>query len=50
MAEITHRYNPDTGCMIQIVSSEKLREILDADGDNYEKPNEFKANDEWDVE
>jgi hypothetical protein len=46
--EITHR--PDEhGIMRQIVSAERLREILDTDGDDYIRPKDFKPEDEWDV-
>jgi len=35
--------------MRQIVSAEKLREILAADGDTLEKPDWLGEDDEWDV-
>lgn len=49
MGETTHRMDPDTRHYIQIVSPSRLREILDADGDDYAKPNHFSEEDEWDV-
>jgi hypothetical protein len=35
--------------LIQIVSPERLREILDADGETYEPPSGFDSDDEWEV-
>lgn len=34
---------------MQVVSPDRLREILDADGDDYEPPSGFGPDDEWDV-
>jgi hypothetical protein len=48
--EITHQKDPDTGAMRQLVSPERLREILDADGDDYSPPSGFGPDDEWEVE
>ena len=48
--ETTHRRDQETGNMVQIVTPERLREILDADGDDYERPSDFGPDDEWDVE
>jgi hypothetical protein len=49
MSEITHQ--PDeNGHMIQIVSAAKLRQILDATGDDYTKPSDFGPDDEWDTD
>lgn len=49
MSEITHQ--PDeNGVMRQIVSPARLREILDADGETYDKPTDFGPDDEWEVE
>ena len=45
--EITHRRDPDDGHMIQLVSAERLRDILDADGETYETPDGFGPDDEW---
>lgn len=45
--EITHRKDPDDGHMIQLVSPQRLREILDEDGETYERPDGFGSNDEW---
>jgi len=47
--QITHQPDPDTGALRQIVSAATLREILDADGDSYERPADFGPEDEWDV-
>lgn len=49
MREITHRRDPVTGHMIQIVSPERLREILLSDGDSLEPPSGFGPDDEWDA-
>lgn len=46
--EITHRQDDD-GHMVQIVAPSRLREILDADGDDYSRPEHFGNDDEWDV-
>jgi hypothetical protein len=35
--------------MIQLVSPERLREILDEDGETYEPPSGFGDGDEWEV-
>lgn len=47
--EITHIIDPETGNRVQIVSPERLRAILDEDGDNYERPADFTEADEWRV-
>lgn len=47
--EITHRPDPDTGHLRQLVSPRRLREILDADDESYERPDGWGPNDEWDV-
>lgn len=47
--EVTHRRDPDTGHYIQTVSPERLREILDADGETYERPDHLTDADEWEV-
>lgn len=49
MAETTHTRDPETGAMRQIVSAERLREILDAEGSDYSRPGDFSPSDEWDV-
>lgn len=49
MAQITHRTDPETGALRQVVTPAELRAILDADGDSYERPAEFGDADEWDV-
>jgi hypothetical protein len=35
--------------MVQIVSPSRLREILDADGEDYSRPSAFGPDDEWEV-
>lgn len=45
--EITHQ--DIDGRLVQIVSPERLREILDADGDSYERPDFIGPDDQWDV-
>lgn len=47
--ELTHRYDKETGHLVQIVSPQRLRELLDEHGENYERPKDFKPEDEWDV-
>lgn len=49
MREITHKTDRDTGRIVQLVSPKRLREILDADGDTYDRPKHFGPDDEWDV-
>lgn len=49
MAEITHRFDRDEKRMRQIVSPERLREILDAGGESYNPPKDFGPDDEWEV-
>ncbi len=48
MREITHRRDAG-GHMRQIVTPERLREILDADGESYDPPIGFGPDDEWQV-
>lgn len=45
-AEITHQRDQD-GRMRQIVSAERLTEILIRDGDTLDKPDDFGPGDEW---
>jgi len=47
--EITHRVDRETNKTVQVVSPERLREILDADGDSHDRPKHFGPDDEWDV-
>lgn len=47
--ETTHRRNKDTGHYVQLVSPERLREILLADGETLDPPSGFGPEDEWDV-
>lgn len=49
MPETTHELDLETGNYRQIVSPERLREILDADGDSYERPDWLTDDDEWDT-
>ena len=48
-AEITHTIDEETGHYVQRVSPEHLREMLDEDGENYDRPNHFGPEDEWEV-
>lgn len=49
MAQITHE--PDrNGVIRQIVSAATLREVLDAEGSDYDRPEDFGPGDEWDVD
>ena len=47
--QITHRREPETGRMIQIVTPAELRKILRRNGDSFERPRDFRADDEWRV-
>lgn len=47
MGQVTHK-NID-GRLVQIVSAERLREILDESGDDYSRPKDFGPDDGWDV-
>lgn len=47
MTQITHQLRD--GRYIQIVTPAKLRAVLDADGDDYKRPTDFRDGDEWDV-
>lgn len=49
MNETTHKTDPETGRAVQIVSPARLREVLDAEDSNYDRPPEFGPDDEWDV-
>jgi hypothetical protein len=49
MAETTHQTDAD-GRAMQIVSARRLREILDAEGSDYSRPEEFGPEDTWNVE
>lgn len=49
MAQITHRIDPETSRMVQIVSADELRKVLDESGDDYSRPRDFGPDDEWDV-
>jgi len=48
MSQITHR-SDSTGRMVQIVTPEELRRVLDQDGDTYDRPTSFGDRDEWNV-
>jgi hypothetical protein len=48
--QITHRRDPDTGRMVQIVSPRDLRRILRRNGESTERPKDFRPDDEWNVE
>jgi hypothetical protein len=47
--EVTHRLD-EHGILRQVVSAARLRQILDADGDDYDRPASFARDDEWFVE
>lgn len=49
MREITHRVN-ERGRYVQIVSPKRLKEILDADSEDYSPPKGWARDDEWIVE
>ena len=48
--EITHIIDQRTRRYVQIVSPQRLREILDLEGSNYTPPKDFRPEDEWVVE
>ena len=48
VGQLTHEQD-DTGRMVQIVTPEQLRHILDAEGVSYERPDNFANDDEWKV-
>jgi hypothetical protein len=45
--EITHQCID--GRMIQVVSPERLRQILDREGSDYTRPTDFGPDDQWEV-
>jgi len=47
MAEITHMLDDGTGRMVQLVTPERLTEILLDDGNTLDRPAGFRAGDEW---
>lgn len=47
MPEITHQ--PEDGRLRQIITAERLTEILLADGDTLDRPSDFGPRDEWHV-
>ena len=49
MAKITHETDA-AGVQRQIVSARALRAILDAEGSDYSRPEDFGPSDEWDVD
>lgn len=50
MPQITHRKDPETGRMIQVVTPATLRRILRRDGDSLARPRDFGPDDEWHVD
>lgn len=46
--EITHTDLGD-GYLTQLVSAQRLREILDAEGSDHSRPADFSDDDEWEV-
>ena len=49
MTEITHQQDPETGHMRQVVTPERLREVLVEQGETLDPPSDFGSNDEWNV-
>jgi hypothetical protein len=49
MREITHKFDEAIGCLVQVVPPEKLRQILDSEGEDYSRPDYFSDFDEWDT-
>lgn len=47
--QITHKQDQD-GHLVQIVTPKKLKEILDENGESYDRPDWFGSEDEWEVE
>jgi hypothetical protein len=47
MTQITHETDPGTGHLRQVVSPATLRHVLDLSGDDYTRPDDFLAEDEW---
>lgn len=45
---ITHKIID--GVFVQIVTPAELKKFLDESGENYERPEFFNENDEWEVE
>ncbi len=49
MPQITHRTDPDTGALVQVVSPAELRRVLLADGETLDRPAHLDPADEWDT-
>ena len=49
MAQVTHRWSEDEGRVVQVVTPDELRRVLDAEGCDYGRPDDFGDDDEWDV-
>jgi hypothetical protein len=47
--QITHRIDPETRAMVQLVTPTELRRILRRSGDTLDRPRGFGPADEWDV-
>lgn len=47
MNQVTHRRDPDTGRMVQIVDGATLRRILRRSGDTLTRPADWGPDDEW---
>lgn len=45
--ETTHVPDPDDGHLVQVVSPDRLRALLDEHGDSYDRPDDFRPEDEW---
>jgi hypothetical protein len=50
MSEITHKFDETIGCLVQVVTPERLRQILDSEGEDHSRPDYFSDFDEWEVE
>ena len=46
--ETTHVCD-EHGNLVQVVSADELRLVLDAQGGSYDRPSEFGPDDEWNV-
>lgn len=46
--QITHQDRD--GRLVQIVTPKQLKELLDQDGESYDRPDWFGPDDEWEVE
>ncbi len=49
MSQITHRTNPETGNLHQIVTPQELSKMLLAAGESLDKPADWDDDDEWET-